>query len=208
MGFSQPCTSTYTSQDVSCNGGNDGSATVNPSNGLAPYTFLWQPTGFTGQTDPNLIAGTYYVTSTDANGCFTIDTIIINEPALPLNLISTLTQNVSCFGFSDGIGDVVASGGTPIYSYSWNTVPIQNTSLVTNLIAGNYIVTVTDFNNCIATIPVVITEPTALSSTITPTHVSCNGLIDGVASVAVNGGIGPYTYNWIPSGGIGNVATN
>jgi len=198
----------YTQTNVSCTGGNNGTATITPFGGIAPYTYSWLPTGFTGATDTTLTAGTYYVTTTDAVGCVAIDTIIITEPAIALSLTNTLLQNVSCYGGNDGVGDVQASGGTAPYQYSWNTIPQQDTNLVTNFTAGNYIVSVVDSHNCLVSIPITITEPPQLISTITPTNVSCNGGNDGVASAAVTGGTVLYSYNWIPYGGTSNIATN
>jgi len=200
--------SSYTKTNVSCRGGNDGTATVTPFGGIFPYTYSWLPTGFTGQTDTTLTAGTYYVMITDAVGCISNDTIIITEPALTLSLTNTLLQNVSCYGGNDGIGDVQATGGTAPYQYSWNTIPQQDTNLVTNLTAGNYIASVLDSHNCLVSIPITITQPPQLISTITPTNVSCNGGNNGIASAAVTGGTAPYSYNWIPYGGTSNIATN
>ncbi|RFS13431.1 PA14 domain-containing protein, partial [Emticicia sp. C21] len=62
-------TTSITKVDVSCNGGNNGSATVTPVGGTSPYTYQWSPSGGTGATASNLTAGTYTVTVTDAKGC-------------------------------------------------------------------------------------------------------------------------------------------
>ena len=65
--------------NVSCFGGNDGTATLIVSGGSAPYTFLWS----NGQvTNPavNLVAGTYTITITDTNDCRAIDSVTITQP--------------------------------------------------------------------------------------------------------------------------------
>src|SRR5690554_8199250 len=65
--------------DISCNSNIDGSATVNPSGGVVPYSVLWS-TGDTGNSISNLIAGQYSVTITDANGCEVTEDFNIIEP--------------------------------------------------------------------------------------------------------------------------------
>ena len=66
------------STDVTCHGDQDGSATVVPSGGLAPYTYAWS-TGGSLQTESGLAGGTYDVTITDANNCDVLTTVIILE---------------------------------------------------------------------------------------------------------------------------------
>src|SRR5687767_3033656 len=108
--------------------------------------------------------------------------------------------HVLCNG-GTGSASVVASGGTPAYSYSWNTNPVKTTATATGLVAGTYIVTVTDANGCSKTASVTITQPSTLVATMNaPTHVLCNGGT-GSASVVASGGTPAYTYSWSPSGG-------
>ena len=187
-------TSSITStNDVSCNGGSDGSAVVSASGGTAPYTYLWT-NGDTNETSIGLSIGTQNVIITDINGCSSISSAIINEP-VPL-LSSIIDSNdVSCNGGSDGSAIVSASGGTAPYTYLWSNG--QTGDSTTGLGSGTYSVTVTDLNGCSSTISTNITEPAALVSSITDSNdVSCNGGSDGFASVSVSGGIAPYTYLW------------
>lgn len=122
-------------KNVSCNGGNDGSATVSGSGGVPPYTFLWS-NGEATQTATNLSAGIYTVTVTDAvfdaNGC----TVTITEPTY-LTVVADVIGNSI---------ELIVNGGTPPYSYLWNTG--DTTSSLTNVAWGCYTVTVTDANNC------------------------------------------------------------
>ena len=67
--------------NVTCNGGNDGSNYVTAAGGTEPYTYLWDD-GQTTDTAFNLTAGNYVVTVTDDNGCTTTDTATITEPAV------------------------------------------------------------------------------------------------------------------------------
>jgi gliding motility-associated-like protein len=189
-------TTTTSVTNVSCFGGNNGTATANPS-GTAPFSYLWNSNPIqTTQTATGLIAGNYIVTVTDSNGCVVSANVIISEPPL---LTASINQfnNVSCFGFNDGSATVTSTGGTPNYSYSWNTVPVQTTQTATGMPPGNYVVTVTDANGCVATVNVTISEPPLLTASINQfNNVSCFGFNDGSATVTPAGGTPNYSYSW------------
>ncbi|WP_125723486.1 T9SS type A sorting domain-containing protein [Flavobacterium ustbae] len=190
--------------NVSCNGGNDGTATVVATGGTGNYSYLWAPSGGTAATATGLSAGTYTITATDENSCSVVNTITITEPdALSLTLTPT---NVSCYNANDGSATVSVIGGTGSYTYAW--APSGGTAATaTGLSAGTYTVTVTDANSCSKTQSFTITEPDALNATIAKTDVSCNGNSNGSATVSVTGGTGVYTYSWAPSGGTAATAT-
>lgn len=63
-------------QSATCSNANDGTATANPSGGLAPYTYTWttNPAQNT-QTATGLSAGIYSVTVTDSAGCVQTTTV-------------------------------------------------------------------------------------------------------------------------------------
>ncbi len=177
--------------DVTCNGGADGSATINVSAGNGPFTYQWNPAGGSNASASGLTAGPYVVNITDNNGCQSVVNVQINEPTA-LNLAVNSTA-ASC-GNANGSAGVVVNGGTGAYQYLWsNGVLTANNAAVP---AGNYTVTVTDANGCTATSSVAVTQPSSLSVTPATTNVSCNGGNDGTASVTVNGGSAPYTYLW------------
>ena len=100
-----------------------------------------------------------------------------------------------------------ASGGNAPYMYSWNTTPIQNTNTATGLAPGNYMVTVTDNNGCIATTNVLITQPAAISANPNIINSNC-GLNNGNISIAASGGNPPYQYLWTPAVSTSAVANN
>ncbi|WP_199885704.1 SprB repeat-containing protein, partial [Flavobacterium bizetiae] len=102
----------------------------------------------TSATANNLIAGTYIVTVTDAKGCTDTEQITITEPEIALTAAIKTDTNVNCKGDATGSATASATGGTGTYSYSWNTSPIQTSATANNLIAGTYIVTVTDAKGC------------------------------------------------------------
>src|SRR5206468_1497970 len=89
-------------------------------------------------------------------------------------------------------------GGTPAYSYSWNTG--ATTASINSLVAGTYSVTVTDAHSCTASCSYTVTEPSALSVSCSKTDVSCNGGSNGSAAVAASGGTQPYNYSWSNGG--------
>src|SRR5690606_31236390 len=72
---------TTVNNHVSCNGGNDGSATAGAFGGTTTYSYLWS-NGATTNTITGLVAATYTVTVTDANGCTDSEIVVITEPAI------------------------------------------------------------------------------------------------------------------------------
>jgi gliding motility-associated-like protein len=182
--------------NVNCNGGNNGSATVNVTVGTPNYTYLWS-NGQTTSSVSGLTAGNYQINITDANGCIAILTATIAEPtALTASVSST---PVSCNGGNNGSAVATASGGTPSYSYLWNPGG-QTTSAASGLTFGNYSVTITDSNGCTQTATVAATQPGPFTSGIIATGNACNSGSTGSAAVSASGGTGPYSYNWNPSG--------
>ncbi len=194
-------TASISSTNVSCNGGNNGSATVTASGGTAPYSYSWTNTCAT-ETNNNLAAGTYSVVVTDANGCSYTASVTITEPAVLA--LTTSTNNVLCNGGSDGSATVTANGGTAPYNYAWSN--LAGTATASNLTAGTYTVVVTDANNCTATATVTITQPTALTLSFTTSNVSCNGGNNGSATANVNGGTAPYSYAWSNGGSTATIS--
>src|SRR5665811_1678254 len=93
------------------------------------------------------------------------------------------------------MAQVVAGGGTPSYIYSWSNG--QGADSLNGLVAGTYMVTVTDDNSCSITDSITLKQPAAgLALTLTQTNVSCNGGTDGEMVVLPTGGTIPYTYLW------------
>lgn len=181
--------------DIGCNGGSGGSATISASGGTPAYSYSWTPSSGTDSTAINLAVGTYTVTITDVKSCTKQVTVIINQPP-PLSSVISASTPLSCFGGSDGTATVTPSGGTSPYTYFWNTSPVQTAATATNLTAGTYFVTVTDFKNCVTISPTAtITAPPALVVTASPSSlISCNSTI--TISSSATGGTGTYSYLW------------
>jgi gliding motility-associated-like protein len=187
-----------TATPISCNSVCDGELTSAPTGGTAPYNFLWNPTGQTTPTATGLCVGVYTLEVTDDVGCIgvSIDTLI--EP-LPFNA-NIVSDDISCNGLCDGWAVVNPIGGTTPYQIAVWTPGNTAIDSITNLCAGTYFVSVADANGCNATDSVVITEPTAITISSTSVDVTCSSNCDGSANVTPTGGVGPYTYSWMPGG--------
>jgi gliding motility-associated-like protein len=184
---------------TSCAGANDGSITLTPSGGTAPYTVNWSgPGGFTSSAWQinGLPAGTYSATVTDLNGCsVTVDQTLTAADPLALSLTST---NVSCPGGTSGSVDLAVSGGSGTYTYNWSgpNVFTSTTEDIPNAGAGTYTVNVTDANGCTASTTATVSEPAPIQTTATITTAACQGANTGAVDLSVSGGTGPYTYLW------------
>jgi gliding motility-associated-like protein len=187
--------SATTVQAVSCNGGSNGSINVSVVGGVAPYTYLWS-NGSTLEDQSGLSAGSYSLTATDANGCIFNLNQSISEPNAPVSTSLTGSQNISCFGLTDGSINVSVSGGTPGYTYVWSNG--STTSSVLGLAAGTFTVTATDANGCQASNSYTLSQPSAPLSAqqISSSQVSCFGGVDGSIDISVSGGTAPYSYAW------------
>lgn len=157
--------------NVSCNGGSNGSATITPAGGSAPFTYSWSPSGGTSATATNLSAGNYVVTSTDNTGCSATASVSITQPSA---IVASAGSNQSvCNGSSVTIGGApTASGGTGAYTYLWNPATGLDNAALANpscsaTTATNYVVTVTDANGCSTTAATSITIGGSTPATIT-----------------------------------------
>ncbi len=185
-----------TTTDVTCNGLNNGSVTVTATGPQAPFTYSFDNGAYSSaNTASGLTPGTHTVAIQSSLGCDSLITFSIFEPSA-LNVVQTSAGNVSCNGGNNGFVTSGISGGTPNYTYSWNTNPVQNTPNANNLTAGNYTLTITDANGCNIQLMSNITEPTPLMLNFNTVEPSCFGLANGAISSNVNGGTSPYTYLW------------
>jgi hypothetical protein len=192
---------------VTCNGGSNGSASASASNGTAPYTYQWIPSGGNSSTAVNLAAGSYTVLVTDANGCTSSNMVSITQPPALAATISIL-NGVDCNGGSNGVAAVSVSNGTAPFTYQW-TPSGGNGATASNLSAGVYTVLVTDANGCSTSSSANVPQSSTLAASASAlNNVSCNGGNNGAATTAVSGGTSPYTFQWSPSGGNGVTANN
>src|SRR5690606_9614774 len=108
----------------------------------------------------DILAGTYTVTVTDANGCTATATAIVSEPS-PVDF-SIDVEDVLCYAESTGSIDVSnVSGGVSPYTYLWsNSATTQD---LVNIPAGTYSVTVSDANGCSVSVNQSVSQPALLS---------------------------------------------
>ncbi|MEZ5069404.1 MAG: SprB repeat-containing protein [Bacteroidales bacterium] len=193
--------------DVTCNGGNDGTASITPGGGVGSYSFSWdgQNNGLVSSAeDPiDLLADVYDLTLIDGNGCTEIFTSFatIAEPDAFLVTVDGSTD-VSCAGGSDGNVDISVNGGTAPLTFSWVGTGSGYTSAdedPMNMPADSYDLTVTDANGCSELFPdlITLTAPPSISAVLnSSTNVACFGDNTGRAQITVSGGTFPYVINW------------
>ncbi len=184
----QCLTVTTSGTNVSCFGGNNGTATASATGGTAPFTYAWS-TGGNTQTLNNLVAGTYTVTVTAAGNCTGTATRIVTTPAA-LSAGTTVTNATG--GQSNGAINLSVSGGTPAFAYLWSNG--ATTEDISGLSAGAYTVTVTDSKGCTATKSATVSNSAmTLSFAVTNTT---GGQNNGAVNLTVGNGTAPFTYSW------------
>ncbi|MBA4239607.1 MAG: hypothetical protein C0448_02685 [Sphingobacteriaceae bacterium] len=197
ISVTQPTSITLTSSVTAANCGQaNGSATISISGGTPVYTQTWSA-GSTSTVQGGVVANTYTVEVKDANNC--LQTLAVTIPNTAGPSISVTSQiNVSCFNGNNGAATTSVSGGVTPYIYSWSNG--QVTSNATNLTAGLYTVSATDAAGCVTSTSVNISQPTALTVTISPTNPKCFGATNGFGIAAALGGTPSYSYAWTSGG--------
>ena len=194
--------STTNSQVNDVNGTCNGSASVNVQGGQPPYTYSWYSgtTSF-GTTSglTNLCAGLYTVMITDASGTIVSSIFNITEPSVLSGSVIT-TTNIDCNGGSTGSITVLGLGGYLTTGYTYNmTGPVtasNTTGNFINLPAGSYTIQISD--NAVSTfnLPVTLTQPLTVSSSLSvpsSSIIGCFGSASGSLTVYPTGGNGIYT---------------
>jgi parallel beta-helix repeat protein len=169
-------------------------ATITPTITVSPATALiWSDGSQSAFLSPT-VAGQYFATVINANGCTDTDTVEVVVSTAPA--IANATTNVSCGGLGDGAIDLTVTGGTGPYSYQWSNS--ATTEDLTGLSGGFYSVTVIDsgtVSNCAYLMNYQLIEPTTLSVNVDTVNMTCNGN-DGSINITTYGGSPIYTYNW------------
>lgn len=192
--------------NVTCNGGNNGAASISATGGTGALSYAWTPSGGNASVATGLTSGTYTCTISDVVGCTGTRTVNITQPSAITSSVSSQT-NLTCNGGSNGSATISASGGTGTLTYNWS--PMGGTApTATGLTAQTYTVTITDASSCVRTQTLTVTQPSAISSSVSSqTNVLCNGGSTGSATILASGGTGVLSYNWVPFGGTSATAT-
>lgn len=208
--ITQPPVINYTTTTATaaiCNGANTGSINVVAVGGTGAITYTLNPGNITNATGifPNLAAGNYTITATDANNC-TLTTIITVTQPVPITFPSVVIGSPTCTGLSNGSLSVVAAGGVGLITYTLNPIgTVNNTGNFSGLAAGTYTVIAADINSCTASTIVIITPPPAITfPTVTTTPALCNGVLNGTITVVAGGGAGGFSYLLQPGGILNN----
>jgi hypothetical protein len=150
--------------DALCFGGSDGTATVTPTSGVAPYTYEWS-NGQTTATATGLEAGRYLVTVTDSNNERGLAAVMVGqEDEMVLDIVAT-----HVVAGNDGAADLTVSGGNGPYSYSWSGG--QTTEDISGVAAGQHDIMVTDANGCVKSNHTAIYNTTGTCDPIIPMFV-------------------------------------
>ncbi|MEM6317342.1 MAG: PKD domain-containing protein [Bacteroidota bacterium] len=184
--------SATTDQDATCDGTEDGSASVIATGGTAPFTISWSNNATTS-TINNLNPGTYTVQVSDDAGCEEMDTIVVGQTT-NINVMVTELQSASGENATDAIATAVATGGQAPYTYNWDNGVEADT--ITNLSRGNHDVVATDANGCTGMGSIDIQFFELSVSIIEVRNLQCNGAPTGRATAAPNNGTAPFTYVW------------
>lgn len=194
-----------TSTNVLCAGDSDGSISVTASGGSGTLTYTLQPSLVSNTTGnfTGLVAGSYTVDVSDANGCGPVSTSTINiTTPTPITIDNIATTDITCNSGADGQIEITATGGTGVLSYTLLPLAVTNTTGVfSGLLAGDYTVEVTDENGCGPTTsaPITISEPAGVTiDNIAFTDVTCTSADDGTISITASGGVAPYTFTLLP----------
>jgi len=190
-------TVTATSTNSTCTANNGTGTVTSVAGGQAPYSYTWSTTPPQNtQTATGLAPGTYTVTAIDANGCLSgTQTVTITGGG---GFTATSNQtNTTCFGSNNASASVTPNGGTAPYTYAWSTNPVQTTPTISAIPAGNYTCAITDATGCVQTVTFTITQPPAVTGSITnSSNVSCFGGSNGSATASGSGGTGVINYSW------------
>ncbi|MBL6658284.1 MAG: gliding motility-associated C-terminal domain-containing protein [Flavobacteriales bacterium] len=161
-----------TIDSVSCFGLADGEVTIEGTGGTGNYSYfvdaVYQSTNQAPYTISGLAENNYGVLITDANGCISsVTNVFVPQPA---TIVSNLSiSNLGCSGDVNGSASANPSGGSPNFTYLWSNGSTQSSA--TQLLAGNYSVTITDANGCQLNESFEVTQPTI---TLNVTPINCN----------------------------------
>ena len=175
-----------------CGMGN-GSATAVVSNGNPPYTYVWS-NGNSSVTASGLPAGWYSVTITDHLGCTATGNLtLINFPG-PVATTDSIHHEMC--SASDGWLFTNIAGGTPPFTYQWNSYPPQSGQHLSAVPQGIYTLTVTDAHGCTALLLDTIRNTPPPSVQFSDLRADTCRKKTGAVHAGISGGNPPYHYYW------------
>jgi gliding motility-associated-like protein len=198
--------------NVLCYGAATGAITVDVQGGTPnplplDYVYSWTgPNGFSASTRDlsGIVAGTYTLEVSDAQGCLQTLTVTLAEN--PLIQINYTTTPITCYGANDASFTVNISGGIAPYQFTWNN--LSTVLNQTNLAAGTYTITVTDAVGCVQTTSIIIPEAPLFTVTPVVNTISCFGANNGSIQLNLVGGIAPVSLVWSDGSTAGTTRNN
>ncbi len=180
--------------DADCFGSATGSVTITGTSTLStPITYLWS-NGFNTPSINNVVAGTYTVHMTDANGCQVSKDYVVGQFA-PVSFTSTVVEP-DCGQSNGSVSISNPQGGFGSgYDYTWSTT--ATTPAITGIPYGIYTLTVSDLIGCSASETFNVTEVGGpiVFGFVTPA--GCNNSNGGVNATAIPTlGGGNFVYEW------------
>ena len=176
-----------------------GEASVAPTGGVTPYTYLWSNNATTNPAT-GLVSGTYTVTVTDQTGCSSTNSVFVDDVGAPSVAIDGATTDLEICDGDTGFINVDVAGGTPGYTYAWDHGPTQED--ISYTVGGTYTLTITDSAGCTASLSItVIVNPL-------PTPTASNGgpyCVGDQVQLSVNG---YASYSWEGPQGFTSTAQN
>lgn len=209
LGALQPMSVTINQvNSINCFGGNEAALEAIAGGGVGVYQYVWYDgngqiiSTVSSQTITGLSAGEYYVEVSDLRGNSVLsDHFIVSQP--DEIEVQAQTSFTGCGNANDWDIVLDVQGGTPPYTFEWNTGDtIQNLTQVT---AGNYLVVITDTNGCQKISPIIINAPDELQITESIQQPSCHDSCDGSISLNITGGNPPYDIQWDNGAGGQNI---
>ncbi|MFT6183074.1 MAG: hypothetical protein ACJAYM_000579, partial [Flavobacteriales bacterium] len=184
---------------ISCEGAADASVDVTVTGGSPDYLFDWSgPGGFTSDQEDltDLDEGVYNLILTDASGCVVPASVVVANPDPIITVL--VPSDVSCGGSADGEIELSILGGSPDYQTDWVGPDgfISDEEDLTDLIAGEYFVTITDVAGCSIEASTIVGEVPPLEATLDVTPITCNGEDNASIDLTMVGGQPPYQFNW------------
>jgi len=193
-------------QNSNC-GNNNGSITGLSASGYPTLTYSWTNGSTQVSTDIDLlnqISGSYNLTVTDGNLCSkSFGPFNISDIGAPtIDLTNIVVTPDTCGKSMGSIVGIAVSGGIAPLSFEWvlGADTIGNTLDLNNLVAGNYVLFVTDSAGCITVSgPFSVAEisgPTLIETFANVLDDHCGQSIGTITGITSNGGTGVLTYSW------------
>ena len=189
--------------DEVCYGANDGTISVTITGGTQSYSTSidgganWHQgkTLYTG-----LASGTYTIKVKDAMSCTTESDPITIKGGVDLQATATVEYSCPSNSVNNAVRVRVNTDVAAQTTFALDGVA-QASNYFTSVTAGVHTITVRHQGGCVQTLTVNVENYAPLSKTVSVSHITCYGEIDGKVQINVTGGTGSYTYSITPQAG-------